>query len=88
MIHRSPTGQGRTSHAKVWIREKHSDSELESEARSRNNPLYEGPDEYSGDQSDLPKIWGRGWKPKEHLTFDKAIKPDYVIKEVLRFTLS
>lgn len=86
MIHRSPTGQGRTSHAKVWIREKHSDSDLESEARSRNNPLHEGPDEYSGDQSDLPKIWGRGWKPTEHLTFDKAIKPDYVINEVLRFT--
>lgn len=77
-LDRSTSGKGRLREVKIWERSKStSTSELEEEARRRNergdshrkiaSKGRVGTEQPS--QSDLPTIWGIGWKPDANLEF-------------------
>ena len=93
-LDRSSSGQGRRRNVQIWERDGALDQEeLAAEAFRRNDgfgkeagavpdPTF-SPGEAS--QSDLPVIWGAGWKPAGSVEFARPLQSSEARAELLRF---
>jgi len=94
-IQRSSSGKGRSRNVEIWERKPSSKVEdLEREAERRNNRGFEGgqnevQESNSGrstaKQSELPVIWGLGWRPDSPLIFSEKLDSVKVKSHLLRF---
>ena len=94
-IQRSPSGKGRSRNVEIWERKPGSKVEdLEREAERRNNRGFEDDqnevqESNSGrstaKQSELPVIWGLGWRPDSPLIFSDKLDSIKVKSHLLRF---
>lgn len=94
-IQRSSSGKGRSRSVEIWERKPSSEVEdLEREAERRNNRGFEDDqnevrESNSGrstaKQSELPVIWGLGWRPDSPLIFSDKLDSIKVKSHLLRF---
>ena len=94
-IQRSSSGKGRSRNVEIWERKPGSKVEdLEREAERRNNRGFEDDqnevqESNSGrstaKQSELPVIWGLGWRPDSPLIFSDKLDSIKVKSHLLRF---
>ena len=94
-IQRSSSGKGRSRNVEIWERKPASKVEdLEREAERRNNRGFEDDqnevqESNSGrstaKQSELPVIWGLGWRPDSPLIFSDKLDSIKVKSHLLRF---
>ena len=94
-IQRSSSGKGRSRNVEIWERKPNSKLEdLEREAERRNNRGFEdGQNEVqesnsgrsTAKQSELPVIWGLGWRPDSPLIFSEKLDSIKVKSHLLRF---
>ena len=94
-IQRSSSGKGRSRNVEIWERKSSSKVEdLEREAERRNNRGFEdGQNEVqesnsgrsTAKQSELPVIWGLGWRPDSPLIFSEKLDSIKVKSHLLRF---
>ena len=94
-IQRSSSGKGRNRNVEIWERKPSSEVEdLEREAERRNNRGFEdGQNEVqesnsgrsTAKQSELPVIWGLGWRPDSPLIFSEKLDSVKVKSHLLRF---
>jgi len=94
-IQRSSSGKGRSRNVEIWERKPSSKVEdLEREAERRNNRGFEDDqnevqESNSGrstaKQSELPVIWGLGWRPDSPLIFSDKLDSIKVKSHLLRF---
>ncbi|MEC7756541.1 MAG: thiamine pyrophosphate-dependent enzyme [Candidatus Thermoplasmatota archaeon] len=94
-IQRSSSGKGRSRNVEIWERKSSSKIEdLEREAERRNDRGFEdGQNEVqesnsgrsTAKQSELPVIWGLGWRPDSPLIFSEKLDSIKVKSHLLRF---
>ena len=94
-IQRSSSGKGRSRNVEIWERKPSSKVEdLDREAERRNNRGFEDDqnevqESNSGrstaKQSELPVIWGLGWRPDSPLIFFEKLDSIKVKSHLLRF---
>ena len=94
-IQRSSSGKGRSRNVEIWERKPNSKLEdLEREAERRNNRGFEDDQNEvqesnsarsTAKQSELPVIWGLGWRPDSPLIFSEKLDSIKVKSHLLRF---